>query len=359
MSLPGRRWLSLKATASQSSLFGPACALCPVHDCPDRDDADRACLQVELQAPDRAALTHLSPHLPAILDELNDFRLPDRLPQASAQALPPYVPQIEPHTPLLDRVPHTMALALSRFVSPGGSSYMAGIERVRMLRERGASVVVLVGTSKDPQLDAVWREPIAFINALRESGVDIVLGPAFSVYVGRPALERLWNRSRNIMLYKSLSEAGIQAIPAVGFVDAADAAFVGDWVGRYGLESIFIDLQSAGDLSSWDEVGHALPSLIARATSLRRIVINGVSRPDRVIELSRLSESLELVLTNSSAFYLALGGLDYFANDERLVRRPSGEPRTKLFSNLAHFYREAAARQTDRYLPLSVQPRML
>ena len=358
LSPPGRRRLSLKAPARQPSLFGLACALCPAQDCPDRDDAGRGCRQVELQAPDRAALTHLSPVLPAILDELDDFRLPDRLPQASAQVLPPYVPQIEPRTPLLDRVPRTTALALGRFVSSRGTSYTAGIERARLLRELGASVVVLVGTSKDPQLDVVWKEPLAFINALRAARVDIVLGPAFSVYVGRPPLERLWNRSRNLMLYQCLSEAGIQTIPAAGFIDAADAAFVGDWAGRYGLQSIFVDQQSADDLSSWNEVRQALPSFIARATSLRRIVINGVGQPGRVIELSRLTKPLELVLTNASAFHLARSRLDYFAKNERLVKGRSGAPPTQLFANLARFYNDAAARRTERYIPLSVQPRM-
>ena len=311
----------------------------------------RACEEVELQAPDRSALTHISGNLPAILDELDDFRLPDRLPQASAHELPPYVPQIEPNTSLLDRVPQASALALSKFVSSQGKSYAAGIRRARLLRKRGASIVALVGTSKDRQLEAVWKEPLAFVEALHLARVDIVLGPAFSIYIGRPPLERLTSRARNLSLYRTLSEAGIQTIPAVGFVDAVDAAYVGDWAAGYRLRSIFVDLQSADASSSWSQVREALPALIGRATSLERIVINGVGQPGRVIEIARLTEPLELVLTNASAFQLARSGHDYFFKDEKLLKQRSPARLTQLFANLARFYSDAAARRAVMWTP--------
>ena len=346
----------MTVAAEQLSLFGLACPLCPAEDCPDRDNVGRACEQVELQAPGRAALTHLSGNLPATLDELDDFRLPDHLPQAAAQELPSYLPQIEPLTPLLYRVPQATALALSKFVSPLGKSYAAGIKRARLLRKRGASVVALVGTSKDLQLEAVWKEPLAFIDALHQAEVDIVLGPAFSIYVGRPPIERLANRSRNLHLYRCLSQAGIQTIPAVGFVDAVDAALVGDLVARYDLRSIFVDLQSADAPSSWSQVRKAIPALVAQATSLERIVTNGVGQPTRVVELASLTKPLELVLTNASAFQLARSGRDYFVKDERFVKRRSAARPIQLFANLARFYSGAAARRNDRYIPLSDQP---
>lgn len=311
----------------------------------------RACEEVELQAPDRAALTHLSVNLPAILDELDDFRLPDRLPQASEGELPPYIPQIEPNAYLLSKVPQVSALALSNFVSSQGKSYEAGINIARLLRKQGASTVALVGTSKDRQLEAVWKDPLVFINALRLARVDIVLGPAFSIYNGRPTLERLNSRSRNLSLYRCLSEAGIQTIPAVGFVDAVDAAHVGRWVADYRLRSIFVDLQSADDTSSWNQVREALPVLIARATSLERMVINGVGHPDRVIEIAGLTKPLELVLTNASAFQLARSGRDYLFEGEKLLKRRSSARRDRLFANLARFYGDAAARRAVKWTP--------
>ena len=217
--------------------------------------------------------------------------------------------------------------------------------------------MILVSTSLDGQLEAVWKKPFAFIEALRQAEVDIVLGPAFSIYSGRPPLERMANRSRNLELYQRLSEAGIQAIPAAGFVDARDAAFVGNWVARYGLRSIFVDLQSADAPASWDHVRESLPALIARATSLDRIVINGVAQPDRVIELARLTEPTELVLTNGHAFHLARNGREYCLVDGRFTEQRTATHRAEAFENLAHFYCEAAARRADRYVSRSVQLR--
>ena len=310
-----------------------------------------------MQTQNHAGLNHLSPSLAALHDQLDDFGLPKHLPRASAQRLPPYVPQIEPHTPLLSSMPRAAALTLGDFVSAGGQSYRGGIKKACLLRESGASVVVLVGTSFDGQLEAVWKEPLRFIDALNDAEIDIVLGPAFSIYRGRPTLERLANRSRNLDLYRTLSEAGIQAIPAVGFIDAVDAAFVGNWVERYGLRSIFVDLQSADAPKSWDHVRESLPALIARATSLDRIVINGVAQPDRVIELARLTEPTELVLTNGHAFHLARNGREYCLVDGRFTEQRTATPRAEAFENLAHFYCEAAARRADRYVSRSVQLR--
>ena len=312
---------------------------------------------MELQAPRRAALTHLSPHLPALLDELDDFGLPEDVPSASQRPLPTYVPQIEPNTPLLTSMPRAVALTLGDFVSPGGQSYIAGINRARRVRNGGASVVVLVGTSFDAQLEAVWKDPFRFIASLENAGVDIVLGPAYSIYHGRPPLERLANRSRSLSLYRTLSEAGIQAIPAIGMIDATDAAFVGDWVASYGLESIFVDLQSASDEASWKLVRESLPTLISRARSLKRIAINGVANPARVIELACLTEPLVLVLTNANAFQLARAGYEYCIVDERLQKKRTASEPTEVFERLSRFYGEAAARLTSRYVPRSVQLR--
>lgn len=344
----------MKAGTSQAFLLGLACPGCPVEDCPDREDAARACPEVEYQIPDLAGLTHWSDDLPALLDQLCDFRLPDNLPQASAQALPPYVPQIEPHSPLLDKMPGTTGLTLSEFISPKGQSYDSGITKAHKIRTQGAATTVLVGTSTDPQLEAVWRDPPAFLKALRTAEVDIVLGPAFSIYLGRPPLERHANRSRNLYLYRCLNEAGIPAIPAVGFVDEYDAALVGEWVARLGLRSIFVDLQSADTHANWDLVCKTIPTLLGRGTSLQRLVVNGVAKPNRVVDLARLTKPLDLVLTNGNAFHLARSRRDYRVDRDKYIKQPSTAPPPQLFANVSSFYNEAVARRIERYVPLSL-----
>ena len=227
-----------------------------------------------------------------------------------------------------------------------------------MVRELGASAVILVGTSKDPQLEAVWKDPLAFVKALRKAEIDVVFGPAFSIYLGRLPIERLANRARNLRLFRCLSDAGIQTIPAVGFVDAVDATRVGEWVAACGLRSVFVDLQSADTPAHWNLVREALPALIAEGTSLKRIVINGVGQPARVIELARLTEPLDLVLTNQSAFQMAGSRHDYFFKGEKLVKQPSSATPPQLFANLLRFYWDAAAGQDGGYLPLALQPRL-
>src|SRR5690606_15364662 len=193
--------------ASPSPLFGIACSLCPVEDCPDRLVPNRACDQVELQSTSTAALTHLSPQLPALLNELDDFRIPSRFPQLPIIPLPGYVPQVEPASRLVSRMPRVVALTLSEFVSRHGRSYRGGIRKAQWLRSQGASTVVLVGTSSDQQLEAVWKTRSSFLDAVRLAGIDLVLGPAFSIYLNRPPLERVANRARSLAMCRYLNES--------------------------------------------------------------------------------------------------------------------------------------------------------
>ncbi len=286
-----------------------------------------------------------------LLDQLDDFRLPNQLPKASDNHLPPYVPQANPQTQLFETTPDVVALTLSRFISKGGRSFKAGIRRVGLLREGGAKTVVLVGTSLDGQLEAIWKKPIDFVNAIRQAKVDLVLGPAFSIYVNRPPLERIANRSRNLLFFRELAYAGIQSIPAVGFVDEADSHNVGEWVKRFGLRSIFIDLQSADSASSWDLVCKAIPRFIIQASTVERIVVNGVANPSRVIELASMTRPRELVLTNGSAFQLARSGRDYYPKLDSFSKKRSSADEWQLFKHLHRFYCEAVARRIDIYEP--------
>lgn len=263
---------------------------------------------------------------------------------------------MDPHSPLLAEMPRAVALALSEFISPKGRSYGSGITKALKIRNQGASTVVLVGTSTDPQLEAVWNDPERFITALHAAQVDIVLGPAFSIYLGRPPLERNANRSRNLALYSHLVEAGIPAIPAVGFIDEVDAAFVGEWVASLGLQSVFVDLQSADSGANWELVCETIPVLVERGISIERIVINGVAKPNRVVDLARLTKPLDLVLTNGNAFHLARSRRDYRTDGDEYVKQLSTAPPPQLFEHLACFYDDAAGRRIERYVPLSLPP---
>ncbi len=349
----------MRRAASPIRLFGIACELCPVGSCAQRDDPGRACDNVDVQSPDEGALTHLSDGLPALLSQLDDFRVPDWIPSQSRRPLPPYIPQIQPRTRLLSHSPRTAALTLSEFVSARGRSYSGGVHAARSLREGGAATLVLVGTAPDPVLEAVWRRFTAFVDAVREAAIDLVLGPALSIYVGRLPIERNANRSRNLALFRELREAGLEAIPAVGFVDDRDASHVAGWLTRLGVHSAFVDLQSADTAGSWCVAREAVAVLAAEASALDRLIVNGVAEPARVIDLVDAARPLALTLTNGNAFQLARSGHDYFRAPQRLVKRRSAHPPAHIFENLSRFYADAVRGETRQYMSLDGQPRLL
>lgn len=318
----------------------------------------RACDCVELQEVGRWALNHLSPDLGQLLLELDDFSIPDELPAPYDGPLPPYIPQLIRRVEFPERLPPVVAITLGEFVSKNGS-FAGGVNAVERLRAQGAKDVILVGTSLDPQLEAVWQRLEEFLSALRRAGIETVLGPAFSVYVGRPPIERVANRSRNFSMYNAIVRAGFKAVPAVGFVDAHDAEYAAGWIASRGLHTVVIDLQSAESKPSWELVRSALPVLVVSGR-ISRLVVNGVAHPDRVRELVELASPARLVLTNAGAAHTARLGQDYF-RDARglLVKRRTALPSERVFWNLAHYYHRVTSEPSERYVSLSVQPMML
>lgn len=357
--MPQRRSFALSSSSSsgwQPYLFDSACLRCPIEDCWKRG-SPQACPPIEFQLPTRAPLSHRSPQLPGLLGELQDFALPKTLPRAPGLPLPQYLPQVDPSTALA-WIPKSVGISLTKFISLKGRSYEAGLNNVAQLRELGVERVYLVGTGLDSRLEGVWRDPQAFIEALQESGVVGVLGPAFSIYKGRVPLEQNANRARNFSIYQKLTEAGIPAVAAVGFSDDVDAGHIGHAIESLRLESVFVDLQSTEH--AWLAARSALSHLVAHAPSLQRVIVNGVADPLRVPGLrTALPSNLELVLTNQNAYQLARARHDYYPEQSRLCRRRSPLPSEDLFARLAGFYTAVAAGDTTPYHPGSVRPRLL
>ena len=339
---------------SQLPLFDPACQACPVADCAVRDLAAFACPPVSQQTSARAPLTHRSPQLAELLHQLRDFALPESLPRVPDVRLAAYIPQVDVRTRLGARMPETVGLSLTRFLSRGGNSYSAGIRAARRLRRAGAKLIVLVGTGLDDRLEEVWMRPEQFVDAVRRARIDLILGPAFSIYLGRLPIERACNRARNLAFYRRLAGAGLAAVPAVGFTNAMEARHAGEWVSRVGLSSIFIDLQSADH--RWDLVQESVPVFVDAAHSLVRIVVNGVAKPARVLELRELVGSLELVLTNGNSFHLSVSGYDYVRDaGGRYEKTRSLAAKGDIFANLNQFYDLAASVGHTTYRPVPWQ----
>ncbi|MCC7365285.1 MAG: hypothetical protein IT303_13040 [Dehalococcoidia bacterium] len=296
--------------------------------------------------------------LGALLSDLDDFSVPTELPTPYLGPLPPYIPQLVRRVNFPERLPASVAITLGEFVAKSGS-FRGGVNAVERLRARGAEEVILVGTSLDPQLEAAWQRPQQLLEGLGAAGIKTVLGPAFSLYTGRPPIERMANRARNLSMYARIIQGGFDAVPAVGFVDARDAEHVAGWIASRGLHTVFVDLQSAESRRSWAHVRAAIPLLVHRG-GLARLVVNGIVHPDRIRELATLAKPADLVVTNAGAAHTARLGEDYFRDGRGLlVKRKTRERPERVFWNLAHYYHRVTAEPSETYLPLSMQPMML
>ena len=144
----------------------------------------------------------------------------------------------------------------------------------------------------------------------------------------------------------------------MGFTNLEEARHSGEWVNRLGFNSVFVDLQSAD--RRWDLVRESLPVFIDAADSLVQIAVNGVAKPDRVVELRELVGTLALVLTNGNSFHMSVGGEDYArdaAGDYNKTR--SYAAKEDIFVNLNQFYNMVAAGERVAYRPVPWQKPLL
>lgn len=294
--------------------------------------------------------------LQPLLHDLNYGAIPAELPSPYSGDLPSFIPQLVPRERFPWRMPPVVGITLTHFISEEGS-FAGGLTTVERLRKWGVRDVVLVGTGQDPRLEKVWRNPQEFFRALHAAGITTVLGPSFSIYLDRPATERVVNRARNLRIFEQLNEFGCEAIPAVGFIDARDARHVAGWVASLALHTVFIDLQSAD--SEWPRVRSAIPVFV-RESGIRRLVVNGVGQPDRIRELVGLATPARLTLTTSAPAFTARMGCDYFREHSGgLVKRLASIPPERVFWNLGRYVERVAVNGAEYYVCGSPQPLLL
>lgn len=340
----------------QLRLESPPCSRCPAADCVARADLSCAC-PAYFRGERLLSILSLEDELAAdLFDYLDDFALPRGLVHPPAPRLPAFVPQA--HADWISRrYPLAAAgIPLARFASEKSNSFLGGLNVARELRASGSRQTLLVATQIDPFLDELWLHRHAFVDAVSRSDVDVVLGPAFSIYAEDSPLEHLLNRSRNLWFYQRLAERGISAVPGIGFTSSAEATQIARWMADEGMTSAFLDLQLSHGLSV-DETEGPLRAFLREATSLATVVINGVAAPERIVSFSALFDELSsarLVFTDIEPYQMAFRGVEFFPNrNGKLVKlRSEGAPKDTIYQRLVQYYRQVCTTGELTYVPV-------
>jgi hypothetical protein len=142
---------------------------------------------------------------------------------------------------------------------------------------------------EDRVLEGLWSNRRLIIAQLRATGADLIVTPNFSVWEYHPRFEQLVQQRRAFILYHELREAGLPAIPDIGFsLFEPDGRMWAQWVNsQSGIRAVSL---FCGGRKVQEDV---------------TFVIGGVHAPDRLRDYRRAAPGRRLCFINGMAYSLA------------------------------------------------------
>ncbi len=146
--------------------------------------------------------------------------------------------------------------------------------------------LLLLMFDHDKTLEVAWERGLRLVEQIAAAGYDGVISPSFSTYWPRPATEYLINSKRSLIYFAALQANGVQAIPRVAWMTAADAIRFGLWIQENPLVgAVAIDLSTYRRAEDWREQMEGL-KLFDRLTGERLVyLLNGLTVERRCLEV--------------------------------------------------------------------------
>lgn len=152
---------------------------------------------------------------------------------------------------------------------------------------------VLVGYGPDRIIERLWsrRHTDGLIDQIAAAGWDLVCTPDWSVYANQPRAEQLYNMRRSLLFAQELSDAGVNAVPAIYSYRFEDLERWCDWIADTAPTAVFLPRHTIKGNDEWRTLSE--PALTYLALRLdrdgvdTRVLVSGVSNRDRVAALDR------------------------------------------------------------------------
>jgi Domain of unknown function (DUF4417) len=240
-----------------------------------------------------------------------DLRSPDDLRHPPLPELPQYLPiLVQAYAEPVD-VPW-VAIHGRRLLGVRGQTLTPKHRRPLrdVYRLASATRVALEFYVDDRTLEGVWRRRRQLVLELRELQPDLVLTPNMSVYRDDARFVQLVQQRRALLLYHQMAEAGLPAVPDVGWsVWDPDGLRWAEWINEQpGLRAVSI--YCGGQRIHAERRAH-LESVEDLALLHRQVrpevafVIGGVHAPARLVDYRRATGDRQLVICNAQAYSLA------------------------------------------------------
>jgi Domain of unknown function (DUF4417) len=163
---------------------------------------------------------------------------------------------------------------------------------------------------EDRVLEGIWANRRSVIQALSGLAFDLILSPSFSVWYDHSRFEQLVQERRAFIVYHELLEAGLPAIPDIGWsLFEPDGRRWAEWINsqpHLGAVSLFCDGRKVH--ASRRALRETVEDIALFHRAVRpdvAFVLGGVHAPDRLASYRRVAPGRRLVICNGMAYALA------------------------------------------------------
>lgn len=278
----------------------PHCGPCPVRHLCGEGQTELGC-SPDFQ-PTNGFAHHVlhasSPDFLARIVECNGLDLDiDARPQ-NVPLLPPYFPQIRQWKRIEDLSGvAAVAIPLSGVIRLANAMQSMGSSAKSILGLTQNQQLVVTGFAHDRFLENAWLRPerTRLLKAIHAIEPDAAIAWGYSVWhydsTGRPypRPDHLYNLKRSLIVYASLQELGVAAIPHMYWGIRKDLDRWSEWLGdNISVSTISIDLQTVDSDTDWVGVMRDLSYFHDILPRDIRCVFNGICKAQRVQQLREL-----------------------------------------------------------------------
>jgi len=163
---------------------------------------------------------------------------------------------------------------------------------------------------EDRVLEGLWASRRFVIRELSQLAVDLVLTPNFSVWHDHPRFEQLVQQRRAFIFYHELIEAGLPAIPDIGWsLFEPDGRLWAEWINSQpGLRAVSLFCGGRKVHASRRALRETIEDIALFHRAVRpgvTFVLGGVHASERLTAYRQVTGDRRLVICNGMAYALA------------------------------------------------------
>jgi hypothetical protein len=160
---------------------------------------------------------------------------------------------------------------------------------------------------EDRVLEGLWSSRQAIIRELPALGFDLILAPNFSVWRDHSRFEQLVQQRRAFAFYHELVEAGLPAVPDVGWsLFEPDGRLWAEWInGQPDLRAVSIFCGGRKIHAERRALRETVEDIALFHRAVRpevTFILGGVHAPERLVMLRRAAPGRRLVVCNGMAY---------------------------------------------------------